>query len=115
MDRYGNAALKEPIMKSSFSAMARLKFSRPKVTLPPDALAAADFMTRAMHEFGLPDIPEQNNTSPLERARYLLKAAAEIEHGLLVQYLYGAYSAPGGDSRRGTIRDIAVQEMDHLL
>ena len=55
----------------------------------------------------------------------LLHAAAEIEHGLLVQYLYAAYSldTTGGTSEQNpkvakwqsTILDIAKQEMGHLL
>lgn len=45
---------------------------------------------------------------------HLLKLAAEIEHTLLVQYLYAAYSVPSGDLVTKILR-IAVQEMGHLL
>src|SRR5262245_10733286 len=46
----------------------------------------------------------------------LLQAAAEIEHSLLVQYLYAAYSLKTqARSMRDDILDIATEEMGHLL
>jgi hypothetical protein len=59
-------------------------------------------------------------TSPRDELILLLKLAAEIEHALLVQYLYAMYSIdpdqPGsGAALRGTLRDIALQEMAHFL
>src|SRR5262249_34700218 len=61
---------------------------------------------------------------PAARARdaaiFLLHTAAEIEHALLVQYLYAAYSL--GDPKDKTLRawqdsivTIAKQEMSHLM
>lgn len=66
---------------------------------------------------GLPAAPPGAAATPADEAEFLLQVAAEVEHGLLVQYLYAAYSASdaAGDGRRGQINAIAIQEMDHLL
>jgi Ferritin-like len=72
--------------------------------------------------------------SPLDKAEILLESAAEIEHALMVQYLYAAYSlkskkevsdpaqkkALDEDDKSSTswprrILDIAREEMGHLL
>ena len=64
-----------------------------------------------------------------EEARLLLQIAAEVEGALMVQYLYPSYSVlPGlsvtlpnfpqpvlSDDWRDTIRDVAKQEMGHLV
>ena len=71
---------------------------------------------RCLELYGVPEVPLENPT-PAQTAQYLLRAAAEIEHGLLVQYLYAMYSIsppPVPGSWLGTIRGIALQEMDHL-
>jgi ferritin-like protein len=64
---------------------------------------------------------------PIDKAGFLLHAAAEIEHALLVQYLYAAYSlkkptAVDDAQQRTALRswkprlaDIAKEEMGHLL
>ena len=64
---------------------------------------------------GLPtgSTPEAR-TSPLLEARDLLRAAAEIEHGLLVQYLYAAYCCTKLNIR-GPIAQIAKEEMGHMI
>jgi len=60
----------------------------------------------------------------LEFAVFLLHAAAEIEHSLLIQYLYAAYSIDEqseqdvnnfGLSWKTTIRLVAREEMAHLI
>lgn len=48
-----------------------------------------------------------------DEAWLLLKAAAEIEHALLIQYLYAAISLR--DTPRKTLINVAIQEMSHLL
>jgi hypothetical protein len=65
--------------------------------------------------------------TPLEKAKVLLSVAAEVEHALLVQYLYSAYSlhAPADETdpqhkallqrSRSVIVGIAKEEMGHLL
>ncbi len=64
---------------------------------------------------------------PIDKASFLLHAAAEIEHALLVQYLYAAYSlkrpAAVSDAQqkaalriwRRRLAEIAKEEMGHLL
>jgi Ferritin-like len=52
--------------------------------------------------------------TPLEEARILLRAACEVEHALLVEYLNAAWSvAPNPAARQ--ILDVAIQEMCHFL
>jgi len=69
--------------------------------------------------------PAEPRLTPRDEAVFLVQTAAEIEHALLVQYLYAAYSL-GGDhiptqhqqtvSRwRSQIVTIAIQEMAHLV
>jgi hypothetical protein len=66
--------------------------------------------------------------TPLEKARILLESAAEIEHQLLVQYLYAAFSLKSPDAFadhparenavrkwNGDLHHIARQEMGHLM
>lgn len=55
--------------------------------------------------------------SPKEELIYLLKIAAEVEHALMVQYLYAAYSITDDDQTglKRTIINIAIQEMGHFL
>src|SRR5690606_37656710 len=55
-----------------------------------------------------------------DEALFLLHLAAEIEHSLLIQYLYAAYSLPSDASAnilnwRDSIKRIATQEMGHLI
>lgn len=73
-------------------------------------------------ELGLP--PQGKYTNPKEFAAFLLRAGAEIEHSLLVQYLYAAYSIDdrSGDVQKNDalkwktdIRLIAREEMAHLM
>ena len=56
--------------------------------------------------------------SPRDEAVFLLHTAAEIEHSLMVQYLYAAWSLPDGPPRvqrwRRDILQIAREEMAHL-
>ena len=71
---------------------------------------------RCLELYGIPEAPVENPT-PTATAFFLLKAAAEIEHGLLVQYLYAKYSLnppPVPPNWSSTTTGIAFQEMDHL-
>jgi len=62
-------------------------------------------------------VPTANKATAREEAVELLHAAAEVEHSLLVQYLYAAYSLPLPDdtTRSRLIAQIAHQEMGHLM
>jgi hypothetical protein len=69
--------------------------------------------------------------TPRDKAKILLDSAAEVEHALMVQYLYAAYSLKGSDEappefedvldegfRRSwpqTLRAIAREEMGHFM
>jgi hypothetical protein len=71
---------------------------------------------RCLELYGIPEVPVEKAT-PAQTALFLLKAAAEIEHGLLVQYLYARYSInppPVPPNWASTLKGIALQEMDHL-
>jgi ferritin-like protein len=83
------------------------------------SLAAADRDVRATDELRVLHDP------PLERrdeAVFLLTAAAEIEHALMVQYLYAAYSVRVTGPQAGELQkvqnllvQIAREEMGHLV
>lgn len=90
----------------SFNAAAKswrdvVSFSWPA----PSALRAA------VNTLGVPTIP---GATPLEEARFLLYAAGEVEHALLVEYLYAAWSL-GSDSNATIVLNIAIQEMCHFI
>lgn len=85
----------------------------------PEALAAAPGTTVGID---LPDLSLWPH--PIDKAQVLLQTAAEVEHALLVQYLYAAYSLNlglTGDHATAVtdwnrkLRGIARQEMGHLM
>jgi hypothetical protein len=80
----------------------------PGAAAPPPA---TDSLQAALLNFGRPFVP---NTTPIEEARLLLAAGAEVEHSLLVQYLYAAWSL-GAAPAAPRIREIAIQEMCHMI
>lgn len=75
----------------------------------------ADVMPAPLRElvkaFGVPHVPE---TTPAEEALVYLRAGSEIEHALLVQYLYAAWSL-GSNPIATAIVNIAIQEMCHFI
>lgn len=81
-------------------------------TAAADALAATQIF------------PRPNDLTPRDWAVYLLLRAAQVEHALMVQYLFAAYSlklnlSVGGgattDDWHESLRQIAKEEMGHLL
>jgi hypothetical protein len=84
----------------SLSALRNLFFA--EEAIPSDLLRAT------IQQCGIPHVP---GATPLEEARILLAAGGEVEHALLVQYLYAAWSSPA----QSTIVDIAIQEMQHFI
>lgn len=100
-----------------------------------NSLALAAMPPEERRGLGLADLADTTLTKPAELtwrdwAVFLLHTAAEIEHALLVQYLYAAYSLaddgflgpavpsnPGGLTKgwQRTIAQIAKEEMAHLL
>jgi len=71
----------------------------------------ADFVDQ-LHTYGY--IAGIGAATPKDELLALLQVAVEVEHSLLVQYLYAAASIRS-DTVNGVIRDIAVQEMAHLI
>lgn len=84
--------------------------------LPEEQKIHSQKFFRAIQETGLPAFKEA--LSPEQEAVWLLEVAAELEHALLVEYLYSAYSIDSDPSSalfRRTLINIAVQEMGHLI
>jgi Ferritin-like len=76
--------------------------------LPTPALVAAPTPTELDHDIQLPELP----STPLAKAVTLLRVASQIEHALMVQYLYASYSfAP----TQREIANVAIEEMSHLM
>ncbi|HUP28249.1 MAG TPA: ferritin-like protein [Chloroflexia bacterium] len=82
----------------------------------------SDHLSGAEHEMLAHDPP----LSPHDEAVFLLHIAAEVEHSLLVQYLYAAYSLKGAHdvapehqamvrAWKSTLLGIAREEMGHLV
>ena len=98
----------EPTRESPFEAFSAL------------AITETDFEALAASQLLGHDPP----LAARDEATFLLHAAAEVEHALMVQYLYAAYSLGGpqvpSDKRplvngwRNTIISIAREEMAHL-
>lgn len=96
-----------------------------------DVPAAAEMAAPSGRDAAAPPvIPKPDELTWWDWAVFLLHAAAEIEHALLVQYLYAAYSldktggsgtlVPAGAAAtiagwRSKIITIAKEEMAHLL
>ncbi len=114
------------------------RLTRHLVWTPTDSKAAADSTTMLkaaparqlmpLATVKAPALGEQPNldvfTTPRERAVYLLHIGAEVEHALMAQYLYAAYSLGGPQLTdpehqklamewRATILEIAREEMGH--
>ena len=67
-------------------------------------------LNAAVRIYGLP----VSGASPENELVDLLRTAAEIEHGLMLQYLYGMYSATN-PIIAGILRGIAIEEMGHFI
>jgi len=65
----------------------------------------------ALESVGVPTVA--GALTPKEDVIGLLMLAAEVEHALMVQYLYAAQSLRGADAR--VVAHVAIQEMGHLL
>jgi hypothetical protein len=83
---------------------------------PAPAEMAVVPATAAEADLTLEVVPE---LAPRDEAVFLLHTAAEIEHALMVQYLYAAWSLPDGPVGvrrwRRRIVQIAREEMAHLI
>jgi hypothetical protein len=93
---------KKPAARLTFATEALAEVIRP---------AASESLRSALEVFGSPHVP---GATPLEEAGILLCAGAEVEHALLVEYLYAALST-GTNAIGGTVLTIAIQEMCHFI
>ena len=92
---------------------------------PNNALSVSPALDQATDM--LPDL--SGLPQPLDKARALLHAAAEVEHMLLIQYLYASLTLKAGTqllalplpqqqavrSWAATLKTIAIEEMGHLM
>jgi hypothetical protein len=110
------AALDEPQLRGWFRAGTGRREPRRQVA------AIRTFTERQAQEEI--DFPPNGNRSALDFAVFLLRAAAEIEHSLLIQYLYAAYSINEQQTQdrsnlalswKFDIRLVAREEMAHLI
>jgi hypothetical protein len=90
---------------------------RARETVPTARAGTADVpATAAEADLTLDVVPA---LAPRDEAVFLLHTAAEIEHALMVQYLYAAWSLPDGPVGvrrwRQAILRIAREEMAHLV
>ncbi|GHB62633.1 ferritin-like domain-containing protein [Persicitalea jodogahamensis] len=81
--------------------------------LQPSSLDLVPSFDLPQTELLIPVVEDVAN--PKEEAIYLLKVAAEVEHALMIQYLYAAYSIKGSGDLKSTLVNIAIQEMGHFL
>lgn len=81
--------------------------------LQPSSLDVIPGFDLPQTELLIPVVEDVAN--PKEEAIYLLKVAAEVEHALMIQYLYAAYSIKGRSDLKRTLVRIAIQEMGHFL
>ena len=79
-----------------------------------ESKAAKDKRTSPLRNAMLEHVPVVIANSAKDEARQLLQAGAEIEHALLIEYLYAAFSLRRSAVRK-TLINIAVQEMSHLI
>ncbi|HEX8493070.1 MAG TPA: ferritin-like domain-containing protein [Pyrinomonadaceae bacterium] len=85
----------------------------------PELSSGAAALREAIQKVGLPRAPP--DTPPVKEAEFLLNAVSEVEHALLVQYLYAAYSIRAAGAplavrqRQKQLIKTAVEEMGHLI
>jgi hypothetical protein len=82
---------------------------KPQPAAPPEGFAVTA-------EAGPPPTwPGDPTLSDRDEFIFLLQTASEIEHALMVQYLYSAWSVPSKPDWASAIIKVAKQEMGHLV
>jgi hypothetical protein len=108
------------------SSSNRIRWHKPEPSQRYQVLAVApltsveaelhDVQLQALLHVGVPIV--EGITTAREFAIELLKLAAEVEHALMVQYLYSANSilnsVPGQENYQKKLLNVAIQEMGHL-
>ena len=79
-------------MKSRLSRHLRIG---PTEVVPFPALLAADVAVAFQAAAATTSLGHDPELAPRDTAIYLLHTAAEVEHALMIQYLYAAYSLGG--------------------
>lgn len=95
----------------------RIDWTRPP-RLAERAIVTPGPLQAVIIQEGVPRCPDA--ATAREEAIALLQVAAEVEHALLVQYLYAWLSVDQGATLparrwRTTLREVAIQEMGHLI
>ncbi len=94
-----------------------LRWPKPKKAVARRAVAAEAGMERFIAASGgLPRIVDPKSVK--DEAIRLLRIAAEVEHALMVEYLYAAFTlrpGPGTNKYRNALVTIAKQEMGHFV
>ena len=89
----------------------------PPADRAPGPVSSRTSIDRILRALGTPEVTGAK--TPQAEAIGLLQLAAEIEHSLMVQYLYAAASLPAGTPAgadgRTKIMGVAAQEMGHLV
>src|SRR4051812_28771700 len=101
----------------------RVDWIPPTISRQPKTSALMDLDARSgIMEFirDLGYFQAQGAETPKEELSVLLEVSAEVEHALLLQYLFAAYSIDPDVSQESTdtqrrILDIAIQEMAHFI
>jgi hypothetical protein len=97
--------------------LRELRWVAARPSVPRAPLQAS--LTEAITALGVPRAPEPLARSPRDEAAFLLQVGAEIEHALLAQYLYAAYSLDESQDAprrwQKEILKIAREEMGHLI
>ncbi|HEV7403439.1 MAG TPA: ferritin-like domain-containing protein, partial [Chthoniobacteraceae bacterium] len=102
----------------------RASLLSPERSLVRGARLATNRLTLAVlhaleHGARVPFAEAHTEENPVELVKTLLQAAAEVEHALLAEYLYGYFSLDPNSTFTGdqgfTLREIAIEEMGHLM
>jgi hypothetical protein len=88
----------------------QIRWEKPRIEGFAAFPTAQNSLVDAIQQIGSPSV----SGTALKEARVLLAAGAEVEHSLLVQYLYAAMSL-GRNPAAERVRAIAIQEMCHLM
>jgi hypothetical protein len=106
-------------------ATPRLRWHRPdpglqarvnELAASSDLAPDADAISATILSVGVPIV--EGSVTAKDYALGLLAVAAEVEHALMAQYLYAAasaVSAADGPDYRQKLKNIAIQEMGHLV
>src|SRR5262245_8940053 len=85
--------------------------ARPRAELALPRYPPRAALRAALDVAGIPRVADAS--TPRDDAIGLLMLAAEVEHALMVQYLYASHSLRSGPAR--LVAHVAIEEMGHLI